>query len=148
MRKAMSSPSMTQGPANKKKFSEFFKNNKDNLLTSEFLIPDVLTNLVEEKKASTKVINTSSVWHGVTYKEDTKEVKDAICNLVNNKEYKVIEESGTRKYKTGEKILTEEEFYKQTNITNISFNQDGSYTFEAGGVKYKSDKEHNQSRDV
>lgn len=65
-----------------------------------------------------------------------------------NKEYKVIEESGTRKYKTGEKILTEEEFYRQTNITNISFNQDGSYTFEAGGVKYKSDKEHNQSRDV
>jgi len=68
-------------------FPKFFDNNKDNLLTSEFLIPDVLTDLVEDGRVSTKVISTSAIWHGVTYKEDTKEVKEAIHDLVNNKEY-------------------------------------------------------------
>lgn len=68
-------------------FPEFFDNNKDNLLTAEYLIPDVLSNLIKNNKASTKVIPTSSSWYGVTYKEDTPGVKRAIQNLVNNHEY-------------------------------------------------------------
>ena len=45
-------------------FPEFFDNNKDNLLTAEYLIPDVLSNLIKNNKASTKVIPTSAklVW--------------------------------------------------------------------------------------
>ena len=61
-------------------FPNFFDNNKDNLITSEYLIPDVLSNLIKEKKASTN-------WYGVTYKEDTPGVKAAIRNLVNIHEY-------------------------------------------------------------
>ena len=68
-------------------FPKFFDNNKDNLITSEYLIPDVLSNLIKEKKASTKVIPTSANWYGVTYKEDTPGVKAAIRNLVNIHEY-------------------------------------------------------------
>lgn len=68
-------------------FPEFFDNNKDNLLTSEYLIPDVLSNLIKNNKASTKVIPTSANWYGVTYKEDTPGVKRAIQNLVDNHEY-------------------------------------------------------------
>lgn len=68
-------------------FSEFFDNNKDNLLTAEYLIPDVLSNLIKNNKASTKVIPTSANWYGVTYKEDTPGVKKAIQNLVDNHEY-------------------------------------------------------------
>lgn len=68
-------------------FPEFFDNNKDNLLTAEYLIPDVLSNLIKNNKASTKVIPTSANWYGVTYKEDTPGVKRAIQNLVNNHEY-------------------------------------------------------------
>ena len=68
-------------------FSEFFDNNKDNLLTAEYLIPDVLSNLIKNNKASTKVIPTSANWYGVTYKEDTPGVKRAIQNLVDNHEY-------------------------------------------------------------
>lgn len=68
-------------------FPEFFDNNKDNLLTAEYLIPDVLSNLIKNNKASTKVIPTSANWYGVTYKEDTPEVKRAIQNLVDNHEY-------------------------------------------------------------
>lgn len=68
-------------------FPEFFGNNKDNLLTAEYLIPDVLSNLIKNNKASTKVIPTSANWYGVTYKEDTPGVKKAIQNLVDNHEY-------------------------------------------------------------
>ena len=68
-------------------FPEFFDNNKDNLLTEEYLIPDVLSNLIKNNKASTKVIPTSANWYGVTYKEDTPGVKKAIQNLVDNHEY-------------------------------------------------------------
>ena len=68
-------------------FPEFFDNNKDNLLTAEYLIPDVLSNLIKNNKASTKVIPTSANWYGVTYKEDTPGVKKAIKNLVDNHEY-------------------------------------------------------------
>lgn len=68
-------------------FPEFFDNNKDNLLTAEYLIPDVLSNLIKNNKASTKVIPTSANWYGVTYKEDTPGVKGAIQNLVDNHEY-------------------------------------------------------------
>lgn len=68
-------------------FPEFFDNNKDNLLTAEYLIPDVLSNLIKNNKASTKVITTSANWYGVTYKEDTPGVKKAIQNLVDNHEY-------------------------------------------------------------
>lgn len=68
-------------------FPEFFDNNKDNLLTAEYLIPDVLGNLIKNNKASTKVIPTSANWYGVTYKEDTPGVKRAIQNLVDNHEY-------------------------------------------------------------
>lgn len=68
-------------------FPEFFDNNKDNLLTAEYLIPDVLSNLIKNNKASTKVIPTSANWYGVTYKEDTLGVKRAIQNLVDNHEY-------------------------------------------------------------
>lgn len=68
-------------------FPEFFDNNKDNLLITEYLIPDVLSNLIKNNKASTKVIPTSANWYGVTYKEDTPGVKRAIQNLVDNHEY-------------------------------------------------------------
>lgn len=68
-------------------FPKFFDNNKNNLLTSEYLIPDVLSDLIKNNKASTKVITTSANWYGVTYKDDTPGVKKAILNLVNNREY-------------------------------------------------------------
>ena len=69
------------------KFPIFLENNKDNLLTPEFLIPDVLQDLVSDGIASTKVIRTSASWYGVTYKEDVEGVKTAIKDLVKSGEY-------------------------------------------------------------
>lgn len=70
-------------------FSNFFESNKNDLLSSEYLIPDVVSNLINEGKVSMKVIKTSSNWHGVTYKEDTPDVKNAIRKLVDNGEYNI-----------------------------------------------------------
>lgn len=70
-----------------KEFHIFLENNKGNLLTSEYLIPDVLTNLIGRGIANAKVIRTNADWHGVTYKEDTPMVRKAISKLVTDGEY-------------------------------------------------------------
>ena len=53
----------------------------------EFLIPEVVDQHIKSGDVSVKVIETDSVWYGVTYKEDKDSVKDAINNLINNGEY-------------------------------------------------------------
>lgn len=68
-------------------FDNFFNKNKDNMDKCEYLIPEVLSDLIHNGKASTKVLETSASWHGVTYKEDTPDVKKAIKNLVDIGEY-------------------------------------------------------------
>ena len=69
-------------------FSKFFIDNKEDLLTSEYLIPDVVSNLIKNGKASMEVIRTTASWHGVTYREDTPDVKNSIKKLVEEGEYK------------------------------------------------------------
>ena len=68
-------------------FSKFFIDNKEDLLTSEYLIPDVVSNLIKDGKASMKVIRTTASWHGVTYREDADTVKKALKDLTDNGEY-------------------------------------------------------------
>ena len=57
-------------------------------LKSEYLIPSVVSELVEEGKASLKLLSTDSVWFGVTYKEDKPGVVKALKDLVDKGEYK------------------------------------------------------------
>ena len=57
----------------KKEFPDFLKANISNL-KSEYLIPDEVSRLVNEKKATLKLISTPSKWYGVTYKEDKESV--------------------------------------------------------------------------
>lgn len=66
---------------------EYFKKHQDNLLEGEFLIPDVITEHLNKKDITVKVLNTSSVWYGVTYKEDAKLVRDSLKELVESGEY-------------------------------------------------------------
>lgn len=70
-----------------KNFSKFLDENKDNIMKCEYLIPDVLFEAIKNNYATTKVLQTTATWYGVTYKEDTEEVQTAIKNLVDNKEY-------------------------------------------------------------
>ena len=71
----------------KERFPIWLKDNI-NVPKSEFLIPTVVDELVKEKKASLKLLSTSSVWFGVTYKEDKPAVVAALKALVDKGEYK------------------------------------------------------------
>lgn len=57
-------------------------------LKSEYLIPEVVSELVSENKASLKLLSTPSVWFGVTYKEDKPLVVSSLKKLTEQGLYK------------------------------------------------------------
>lgn len=67
--------------------NDFFKENQDNLLKAEYLIPDVIFKLIKENKNQVKVLETNSKWLGVTYKEDKEFVVSEINKLIQKGEY-------------------------------------------------------------
>ena len=71
----------------KEKFPLWLKENI-NVPKSEFLIPTVVDELVQENKASVRLLSTPSVWFGVTYKEDKPGVVKALKELVDKGVYK------------------------------------------------------------
>ena len=71
----------------REKFPIWLKDNI-NVPKSEFLIPSVVDELVHEGKATLKLLSTSSVWFGVTYKEDKPAVVASLKELVDKGEYK------------------------------------------------------------
>ena len=64
------------------KMIEFLENNKDDLKSCEFLIPDVLEDSINEDYTKVKVLSTIAKWEGVTYKEDKDGVVKAIRKLI------------------------------------------------------------------
>lgn len=56
-------------------------------LKGEYLLPDVVKVLLAENKGSVEVLQTSSKWYGITYKEDKEEVVAAIRAMVDAGEY-------------------------------------------------------------
>lgn len=60
---------------------KFFSDNKDNLDTCEILLPNILTEMINEGKIKIKVIPTEEKWMGITYKEDLQKLKDYLNEL-------------------------------------------------------------------
>ena len=48
---------------------------------AEFFLPSVANAQIQEGIGTIRVLSTDSVWHGMTYKEDLAEVKQAIADL-------------------------------------------------------------------
>ena len=69
------------------RFMKFFEENKDNLEKCEYLIPDVVFERINNGEIKVRVIDTNSVWKGVTYKEDKEELVNYINNLISKGEY-------------------------------------------------------------
>lgn len=69
------------------KFVEFFDNNKDNMDKAEYLIPEVLRELIKENKVTVEILPTKAVWKGITYKEDKQELVDSINEMINDHVY-------------------------------------------------------------
>lgn len=70
-----------------KHFIDFFEKNKEDLSKCEYLMPDVVFERINNNEIKVRVIDTSSVWHGVTYKEDKEDLVNYINNLIENGEY-------------------------------------------------------------
>jgi len=63
-------------------FPKFLRDNADNLRKAEFFLPNIVGDLVQEKKARVKVLSSDAQWFGVTYKEDRPRVEQAIRTLI------------------------------------------------------------------
>ncbi len=63
------------------RFGKFLDANMDNP-KSEYFIPTVTNELIQEGKARVKILKTTERWHGVTYQEDKPKVKQAIGDMV------------------------------------------------------------------
>lgn len=66
---------------------EFFNEHNGDLSTCEFLIPDVVDKMIKRGETKVKVVPTTAKWHGITYKEDLDNMKNAISMLIDGGEY-------------------------------------------------------------
>ena len=71
-----------------REFTPFLeKGIKENPLKCEFLLPMIIQDAVANKEVSVEVVETSSVWFGVTYKEDKPTVVAALKKMAEDGEY-------------------------------------------------------------
>lgn len=54
---------------------------KENPMKCEYFLPSVVGELIEQDKATVKVLKSTDRWYGITYKEDKQAVVDAIKRL-------------------------------------------------------------------
>lgn len=64
------------------RFPQFLQDNRTNILKAEFLLPEVVGDLIAEKRATVKVLPANERWFGVTYQQDKPLVKRAIRDLI------------------------------------------------------------------
>ncbi len=69
------------------RFITFLDMNKDNNLKCEYLIPEVVSDLIKEDIARVSLLTTTARWQGVTYKEDKPKVVEEINKLIEDGEY-------------------------------------------------------------
>ena len=66
---------------------DFFEKHKNDLEKCEFLIPNSVFKRIDENKVSVKVLDTDEKWYGVTYKEDKKDLVNAINKMIEEGKY-------------------------------------------------------------
>jgi len=67
-------------------FNDFIKENALNPKT-EFVIPNVINQLINDDKTRVKVISSQERWFGLTYPEDRAQVKERIAQIVESGSY-------------------------------------------------------------
>ncbi|MBQ9961053.1 MAG: nucleotidyltransferase [Firmicutes bacterium] len=60
---------------------------EENPLKGEYFLPGVVDTLIQEGKASVRVLRSADRWYGVTYKEDKQSVVDALQAMKDKGEY-------------------------------------------------------------
>ena len=69
-------------------FKDFLLHLEKENLKSEYLLPAIMNQLLQENRASVKVLETNDKWFGVTYQEDKKSVTESIQKLIKQNVYK------------------------------------------------------------
>ncbi|WP_010135640.1 sugar phosphate nucleotidyltransferase [Ochrovirga pacifica] len=64
-----------------------FMSERSQELKSEFFMPTVVNNIIQENKGVVKVLKSDAKWYGVTYAEDKPVVTSAIAKMKENKMY-------------------------------------------------------------
>ena len=59
----------------------------ENPLKAEYFLPDLVQELLEQNKATVKVLKSEDKWYGVTYKEDKKDIVKAIKKMKSQGRY-------------------------------------------------------------
>ena len=67
----------------KEKFPLFLKENEGNL-SCEYLIPTVVSELINENKVTVQILPTTAKWYGVTYLSDKEEVVKSLKEMVDS----------------------------------------------------------------
>ena len=68
----------------KKDIVQYFEKHKDNLNDGEYFLPDIITGMIRSNIAQFKLIPTTAVWKGVTYRDDLNDLKDYINECIRN----------------------------------------------------------------
>ena len=63
-------------------FTEFLRALPADDLTSEYLLPTIIDDLIQKDQAMVTLLPTNDKWFGVTYKEDKEAVIQAIKELI------------------------------------------------------------------
>ncbi len=71
----------------KEDMPKYFEKHADNLTTCEYLLPEVLGDMLSKNLIKIKLIPTHAVWKGVTYREDLEELKKYINEEIENGVY-------------------------------------------------------------
>ena len=74
-------------PYLEEKITEFLTDPNTNLEKDEILVPCVVEDSLKEGKSKVRVIETSSTWYGVTYREDKEYVMKGIKSLIDENVY-------------------------------------------------------------
>ena len=69
-----------------KGFAQFARDNKDNP-RAEYLIPEIIDQMIKNGEAKVKVLVSDDKWYGVTYQEDKPKVMEAFAMLVAENTY-------------------------------------------------------------
>ena len=70
-----------------KDFSTFLSNISDNPMKKEYLLPNIVAELLREDRINVKVLETHDKWFGVTYAEDKGYVQNAFKQLIEDGVY-------------------------------------------------------------
>lgn len=63
-------------------FCQFLQNLKEDSQKKEYLIPIIIDDLIQQGKATVKVLETKDKWIGITYKEDMKKAQDGFEQMI------------------------------------------------------------------